>query len=247
LASRPLRAGGWKDGGVPFVADDLGAWLVGLLADAGRRRLTTWVLGTEQERALRQAATAAVWLAAGELRPEDGERAEELAMVVSQVFSEPVPDATLRAYATVLEALQAGIAGQLAVLDDASLTGTGQSSAEVLGLPAATLAESLTGHLIQEILVRWSRGGPLEPVAAQLNHDVTHLQGQRLEDMVGQLADQVREALARQDPDLVAPTAAPARLTAAATVERPLGWLKIFNAGGYEGWCWSPRGAMPGS
>jgi hypothetical protein len=22
--------------------------------------------------------------------------------------------------------------------------------------------------------------------------------------------------------------------------------LKIFNAGGYEGWCWSPRGAMPG-
>jgi len=23
--------------------------------------------------------------------------------------------------------------------------------------------------------------------------------------------------------------------------------LKIFNAGGYEGWCWSRRGAMPGS
>jgi Insertion element 4 transposase N-terminal len=25
------------------------------------------------------------------------------------------------------------------------------------------------------------------------------------------------------------------------------GPLKIFNAGGYEGWCWSPGGAMPGS
>ena len=23
--------------------------------------------------------------------------------------------------------------------------------------------------------------------------------------------------------------------------------LKILNAGGYEGWCWSLRGAMPGS
>ena len=29
-----------------FVADDLGAWLVGLLADAGRRKLTTLVLGS---------------------------------------------------------------------------------------------------------------------------------------------------------------------------------------------------------
>jgi hypothetical protein len=23
--------------------------------------------------------------------------------------------------------------------------------------------------------------------------------------------------------------------------------LKIFNAGGYEGWCQSPRGVMPGA
>ena len=35
-----------------FVADDLGAWLVGLLADAGRRKLTTLVLGTDQQRAI---------------------------------------------------------------------------------------------------------------------------------------------------------------------------------------------------
>jgi hypothetical protein len=41
-----------------FVADDLGAWLIALLADVGRRKLTTSVLGTEQQRALRQAATA---------------------------------------------------------------------------------------------------------------------------------------------------------------------------------------------
>ena len=83
----------------------------------------------------------------------------------------------------MLEALQAGIAGQLAVLDDASLTGTGQSSADVLGVPGTVVAEKLTGHLLREIVVRGSRGGPLFPLASQLNDDVTHLQGQRLEGM----------------------------------------------------------------
>ena len=58
-------------------------------------------------------------------------------MVVSEVFGEPVPAAALAGQATVLEALQAGIAGQLAVLDDAGLTGTGQSSADVLGVSGA--------------------------------------------------------------------------------------------------------------
>ena len=150
---------------MPFVADDLGAWLVSLSADAGRKKLTTWVLGTEQERALRQAATAAVQLAAEELRPEGGARAEGLAMVVSEVFKTPVSALSLAGDATMLETLQAAIAGQVAVLDDASLTGTGQSSAQVLGLPATTLAKTLTGHLVREILLRGSGGGPWTPVS----------------------------------------------------------------------------------
>ncbi len=98
--------------------------------------------------------------------------------------------------ATLLEALQAGIAERLAVLDDAAVTGTGQSSAEVLGLPDVVLTETLAGHLVREIMVRGSGGGPLAPLADQLNHDVTHLHGQRLEGMLAELADQVR-ALAR--------------------------------------------------
>jgi len=52
-----------------FIADDLGAWLVAALADAGRRRLTTVVLGRDQERALRRAATTAVQLTAGGAAP----------------------------------------------------------------------------------------------------------------------------------------------------------------------------------
>ena len=40
-----------EDSEVVFVADDLAAWLVGLLADDGRRRLTRLVLGSDQEQA----------------------------------------------------------------------------------------------------------------------------------------------------------------------------------------------------
>ena len=174
-----------------LVADDLTAWLVGLLADAGRKKLTSWVLGTEQQRALRQAATAAIESTVSELAPSRGERSEQLAMVVSEVFRESAPDAALAGQATLLEALQAGIAENLTVLDDPAVTGTEHSSAELLGLSGSVLAETLASHLLREIMLRGSRGGPLAPLADQLNHDVTHLQGQRLEGMLAQLADQV--------------------------------------------------------
>src|SRR6266536_958193 len=108
-----------------FVADDLGAWLVGLLADAGRKKLTALVLGTEQQRALRSAATAAVQRTAEELCQGDDEQAQRMALVISQVFGEHLPAGSLVTHNSVLEALQTGVAGQLAVLDDASLTGTG--------------------------------------------------------------------------------------------------------------------------
>jgi hypothetical protein len=192
-----LVSGAWEAVVVVFAADDLGAWLVSLLADAGRRRLTTWALGTEQERALRQAATAAVGLTAAGLAPGGGEQAEHAAMVISEVFGEPAVEGKVAGQATLLEELQAGVAGQLAVLDDAELTGTGQSSASLLGTSAAALAAALFGYLVREIMVRGSRGGPLEPLAGQLNHDVTHLQGDRLEGAVVGLAAEVRAALAQ--------------------------------------------------
>ena len=126
-----------KTAGVMFVADDLAAWLVGLLADAGRKKLTTLVLGSDQERALRQAATAAIESTSTELDPSGGGQAGQLAMVVSEVFREPSAGTALAGQATLLEALQAGIAQRLSVLDDPAVTGTGQSSAEVLGCRAA--------------------------------------------------------------------------------------------------------------
>lgn len=44
---------------MPFADDDLDAWLVGVLADAGSKKLTRLVLGADQPLALRSAATAA--------------------------------------------------------------------------------------------------------------------------------------------------------------------------------------------
>jgi hypothetical protein len=41
---------------VAVIADDLGAWLVERLADAGSKKLIALVLGSDQERALRKAA-----------------------------------------------------------------------------------------------------------------------------------------------------------------------------------------------
>jgi tetratricopeptide (TPR) repeat protein len=189
---------GWQTNSVVFVADDLGAWLVGLLADAGRRRLGSVVLGSDQQRALRSAAAAAVRVTAGELCPGDRSRAEELAMVISQVFGEPGPVEGLAGYESVLEALQAGVAVQLAVLDDAEMTGTGESAAAVMGVSGSTVAEKLTRHLLREIVERAASGAPLTSLAAQLNHDATHLHLARLQGSVDRLADDVVWRIARE-------------------------------------------------
>jgi tetratricopeptide (TPR) repeat protein len=179
-----------------LVADDLAGWLIGVVADAGRKKLTSVVLGSEQERALRPAATAALQRTAEELRPGNEEEAGQLALVVNEVFKASVAAVPLAGDATVLEALRAGITGQLAVLDDASLTGTGQSSADVLGVPGGVVAQKLTAHLLREIITRGARGGPLAPLAGQLNHDVTHLQGRQIEAGLVRLTGEV-QALAR--------------------------------------------------
>jgi hypothetical protein len=181
-----------------YGADDLAAWLIGVLADAGRKKLTEFVLGSDQERALRQAARAAVDQTARELRPGDGEKAGQLALVIGHVFEEPVPGEPLAGYETVLEALQAGIAEQLEVLDDPTVTGTGQSSSELLEVTGAEIAEKLTANLLREILVRGSHDGPLSSLASQLNHDVTHLQLRRLEGLLDRGLGEILDALALQ-------------------------------------------------
>jgi tetratricopeptide (TPR) repeat protein len=177
---------------VVILADDFGAWLVGLIADAGRKKLTTWFLGSDQERALRQAATAAIQDTSAHLDPLGGEQAEHVAMVIAEVFRDPKPGAALTDHDTLLQALHRGVAANLAVLDDPTVTGTGQSSAEVLGVSVKVVADVLTNRLVREIMVRGSGGGPLAPLADQLNHDRTFLQGMQVEGQLAELAALVR-------------------------------------------------------
>jgi hypothetical protein len=125
---------------VDFVTGVFATWLLEQLADAGRKRLTTLLLGDEQERAVRVAASAAIGLTAERFHPAGGRPTEHLAMVIDQVFAEPVPAAPV-GDVTLLEALHSGITAQLALLDDPELTGTGKSSAELLGVLSAELAE----------------------------------------------------------------------------------------------------------
>jgi len=173
-----------------FVVDDLLAWMVGLVADAGRKKLVTLVLGSDQERALRSAVKAAVESTAAQVA-SSAEQADQLATAVGKVFR-GAPKVALAGQATLLEALQAGIADRLAAPDDPDAIGTGRSSMELLGVSAGVLAETLAGHLVHEITVRGAQGGPLTPLADQLNHDMTHLQGQRLEGMLAQVVSLVR-------------------------------------------------------
>src|SRR5690348_11599258 len=149
------------------------------------------MLGTDQERALRPAVEAAVAATAVQLAPSK-EQADQLATAIGEVFH-GTPKVALAGQGTLLEALQAGIAARVAVLDHPDATGTGKSSAQLLGLPPGVLAQTLAGHLVHEITVRGALGGSLAPLADQLNHDMTHLQGQRLEGMLAQVISVVAE------------------------------------------------------
>lgn len=181
------------------MAFDFGAWLVGLLADAARKKLTVLVLGSEQERELRQAAIAAIEATVTEMAGPGAEQIDQLRMIINQVLSfDSVPDIRAAERVPLLEVMQSEIGRQLALLEDAEITGIDKSPAELLGLQGRgqELAYRITGHLIREIILRGSRGRPLTPLANQLNHDATHLQVKQLEGIIVEGFDEIRAALA---------------------------------------------------
>jgi hypothetical protein len=172
-----------------FVAEAFAGWLVGQVSNAARKQMSTWLFGSDQDRALQQAATAAIQATARQLRPgsaatDDPRGADHLARVIDQVFKgTPTPDESLTEHTTLLQGLQTGVVSRLAVLDDADMTAdvtdTPTSSAELLRVSVRELTDLLISHLLRELLVRGAAGGPLTPLANQLNHDLTHLQGEQ--------------------------------------------------------------------
>jgi tetratricopeptide (TPR) repeat protein len=201
-----------------FLAEAFAGWLVSYLADASRRGLSSRLVGNKLEVALQEAATAAIQATAQELRPQpapanEAQASDHLAHVIDHVFGEaPTPAEALATQATLLEGLEAGVAARLAVLGEAEITGTGQSSAELLGVDVTAVTESLIQHLLREILTRGVARGPLTALAAQLNHDLTHLQGQHHAASLRQLTQGLKTVLAglewRQPPpgSIPAPT-----------------------------------------
>jgi hypothetical protein len=191
------------------VGGALAEWLVGQVADASRKRVGTWLRGSEQERALEEAATAAIHATAWELRSgpgtaDDLEGAEYLARVIDQVFQKaPAPDESVTEHTTLLEGLQAGVVGRLAVLEDDSITvditEEPVSSAGMLGVSVGELTELLIDHLLRELVVRGAGGGPLAPLANQINHDFTRLQGRQHSAGLARLTTAVQSALDRLD------------------------------------------------
>ena len=151
-----------------FVVDDLAGWLIGRLADAGYQQLTTLLRGSDQARALKAAVTAAVQATVAQIGPSGGEEADRIAEHINKAFRRREPVPLPPGQPTLLEALQAGIAGQLSVLDN-----TGQSAVSLPGVPAGEVAARLTGHLVREIMIRGSQGGALFPLAVQLGQDLT--------------------------------------------------------------------------
>ena len=163
--------------------------------------IRTLALGTDQERALRSAGKAAVERTAEELYPGDAERADQAARDISQAFRLPAPGVPSKARSTLLDMLQAEIAGQLELLDKCLLTSTGDSLANPLQVPVESLTERLTRNLIAEIKARATGGGPLAALADQLNHDETHRQAQRVGDLLGQLLARTSDDAAVQQLD----------------------------------------------
>ena len=88
-----------------------------------------------------------------------------------------------------------------------TLTGIGQSSADVLGVPGTTLAARLTGHVVREIMFRGSRGGPLKPLADQLNFDAAYLNDRRAAGVLDRVHAGVLAILDRLDSQPVTVTA----------------------------------------
>ena len=186
---------------VAFVVDDLVAWLTGVLADAGRQRLTTLVLGTPQKRALRQAASAAVQQTVTDLVPTAGPQADELTRVIREVFKPPAPSGLIDGNGTLLESLLTCVISQFGVLDVVTIAGTQAGSPEPLSIPGRILAQILVHHLVTEIRRLAAEGGPLEPLGNQLNHDIGRLeirQGHRmLRDVEGRI-DRITRHLGMQ-------------------------------------------------
>jgi len=103
-----------------------------------------------------------------------------------------------------------------------------QSAADALEISTVVLTEKLYGHLCQQIVFLGSRGGPLEPLANELNHEVTHRRLEQTADAIRQVAAAVEAGFARQGADHTAQRPGPPAIASVAMhIEQLLAGLSI--------------------
>jgi tetratricopeptide (TPR) repeat protein len=147
------------------LVDAAVGWLVQVLGTAGARAGTRLTVGSQDERTLRRAMAAAL-----ESVVEQAPQAtrEGLRATLSERFSQP-PRFAVDGRSRISDALRYGIREQLEPLADRTVTGSGSSYLEEVGVDAVWLAEAISGAMIQAIVQTAAASGALAPLAAQLN------------------------------------------------------------------------------
>lgn len=171
---------------MPVVAESFEIWLIGILTNESPKWVAILMCNEELKLALTRAARVAVQRAAQDLSPayvglaDPGaaglKPAEQVITLINHAFGLPVPCPPLAGNATILEAIGAGISVQLAAAENSAPIAVSQASGEAYGVRAAVLAETLTSHLLQEIVIGGSRLRLLSALASQLADDAANLQ-----------------------------------------------------------------------
>ncbi|HEV2375278.1 MAG TPA: tetratricopeptide repeat protein [Streptosporangiaceae bacterium] len=218
-----------------LFADYFASWLFGLVADKSSRWLVSLVIGDDLDRELRRAARAAVACTVREVLPAGVQDVDSAAGFLIEAIDDsfarrPAGDLTHARHATLLEALDAGIAARILPIGEIL---HGDGAVRPVGISSLDVAQELSVQLVREIVLRGARGGPLKPLADQLNADVTHLQGEQTLAVLGRLADTVTQALAHLEEANAGPRAmstlpadAEAFTGRQAEVERLIGTLR---------------------
>jgi len=180
-----------------FVVDDLAAVLVEWLADAGRKKITTLVMGTDQQRALKNVAKLAVQLTINELCPRGGRSAELLNEALTSALRDPQLLSSGVAHFTLLEAFHARLNERIGRMESEApgLFGTVVLQEGLPRFEPGVVIRCLGAHVIDLILENGARGGPLAPLASTLQRDAIYLQGKRIEGKVNDIADDVSRVL----------------------------------------------------
>jgi Effector-associated domain 2 len=156
------------------------AWIVGVLGDKTLKGLRTIVLGKPERQALAVAMDIACRSLLEDVPPE---ARESLGQMLADCFSEP-PAAVRDGRVSVKDALIQGLQAKISPLADPSITSTGRSRLDQLGVDGSRLIAEIPGTIIRSIQQVGPSYPVLQPLIAQLNADSVQERVDQILDMV---------------------------------------------------------------